>query len=175
MGKRMIVAALFGVMALALAGQGNAAEKGPKMGEGADNRPVQMVRYGVDNYRITYKISTEILKSSGSLTAVDRADAEFSSSGETNVDLGEVDGKRKYDMKRYMSKARFKPLTDPQDRNCVILESQFELQGPLLVPGAGAQVAFVSFQAATRLLLGKSTLILDEPKNRIEVTVEAAK
>lgn len=175
MDKRLVAAALFGAMAFALACPGNAAEKEAKTGEGGDKRTVQMVRYGVDNYRITYKINTEILKSSGSLTAVDRADAEFSASGETSVDLGEVDGKRKYDMKRYMSKARFKPLADPQDGNHIILESQFELQGPTLVPGAGSQVAFVSFQAATRLLLGKSTLLLDEPKNRIEVTVEAVK
>ncbi len=175
MFKRIVVAAFFSVMTLALACPGHAAEKSSKPGATADKKTAGTGRFGGVNYKITYKVNAEILESSGSVTALDRADADYSTSGETNVDLGEIDGKHLFEMKHFRISAVFKPSTDLQDGNFVILESQFQLQGPLSLKGAGKQTIEMDFRTATRVMLGKTAVIMNGPGGRVEVTVEAVK
>jgi hypothetical protein len=175
MTKRIAAAVFFGVMTLALAGHGYTAEKktgqeGPEYKQTAETK-----KLGTVNYRITFKITADILESSGTVIVLEGTNADYATRGDTAVYVGENDGKPMYSVKNFGAKARFRPLTDPKDANIVNLQSQLELLGPLALKGAGKQNLTVNLETFTRVTLGKPTVIMDTQDGRAEVTVEAVK
>lgn len=175
MNKRILAAVFFSIMTLALAGHGDAAEKSPGAAVTENKKAAETGRFGIINYRITFKMSADILESSGTVVALDRADADYYTRGDTAVHTGESEGKPQYSLKNFGSKASFRASTDPRDGNYVNLESQFELLGPLMPKGSGRQMITIGLQTVTRVMLGKTTVIANTPDSRIEVTVEAVK
>ena len=165
MNKRILAAVFFSIMTLALAGHGNAAEK----------CSMEKGRFAIVGYRITFKVTADVLESSGTVVSLDRASADYYTRGDIAVEEGENEGKHQYSIKNFGSKASFKPSADPQDSNFVNLESQLELIGPLAHKGAGKQMITMGFQTVTRVRLGEATVIADTTAGRVEVIVEAVK
>lgn len=170
--KKIMTAAFCAAAALALASPALAAagaEKGDK------KEVAQAGRYGSVNYKITFKVTYDILESSGAVYAVDRGDADYFESGDIALLVGEENGKAEYRIRHFQNKAMFKPAADPRDGEQVTIECHFELGGPVTVTGPGRHDATMNFRTTARVKLGKPVVLLDKPGSRIEVMVEAVK
>ena len=125
-------------------------------------------------FRVAFTLKVGGLEYASSFVVQDGSQANYIDGGEVSQEFDSGHGKT-IDFKKRGVIVNCVPVENPNAKERVRAECQFEISGPVKSATAAADVATLQLQTAFEVEKGKPLLVVDGPGKRIEVTITEIK